>query len=223
MSKSSLTIGSIAFVLIGWTVWFFLLENKAGTNGKLRFEHHPTLTEEHISDRDYQALIKTHQDCFEDTRKKQLAKYYIEAKGLDENLVEGRVRKDIQRARMNAHQNFRFRKNFYTLHSGDELIGLYNCRDEDELTENSIMIYNVCLKSSMRRKGFGRKLMLHAIDKCRKPDQNLSLTVYKDDPYVVEFYKKLHFKIIEPQKEVEEGFDFFNKYLMIYTPKKPDP
>ena len=97
-------------------------------------------------------------------------------------------------------------------------IGLYSCREDNDLTDSSIMIFNVCLTASKRGKGIGKLLMLDAVKHCKKPGQDLTLLVYKDDTDVIALYKKLGFKHIEPSKMWPESFAYFNKFLMKFSP-----
>ena len=130
---------------------------------------------------------------------------------------------EVESNRTQQKQLFRNTKNVYVFRDQNEIIGMLNCRPEDKITLNSIMIFNVCLKKDRQRQGFGKQLMQVAINKCSQDDKDLTLTVYKDDSYVIKFYKKLNFEIISDLSEWEEQFPYFNKYLMRFKKTAKEP
>ncbi|MBI2603434.1 MAG: GNAT family N-acetyltransferase [Deltaproteobacteria bacterium] len=181
----------------------------------LQYDFYSSLDKE-ISDGDYHTVLAIHRDCFDESRKKNLVRYFQKYGGDD--LATAQVRSESFQANYSKEQlkSFRNTVNVYVVREKQDIIGLFNCREETELTNHSMMVFNVCLKPSKRRKGLGPLMMKEAIEKCPQPGQDFTLLVYKDDTYVVDFYKKLNFEIISDLKEWDDQFPYFNKYLMIY-------
>lgn len=180
---------------------------------ELIYDVHRTL-EEGISDPDYHTVLRIHRDCFDEQRRKNLIRFYQKYGGDDLYTAKAKSEGFLANYSKEQVSNFRKTQNIYIVSEKQEIIGLFNCREENEVTKGSIMIFNVCLKSSKRRKGLGARIMKTAIEKCSKTGKDLTLLVYKDDAYVVDFYKKLNFEIVSDLKEWDDQFPTFNKYLM---------
>ena len=79
------------------------------------------------------------------------------------------------------------------------------------------MIHNVCVAKESRGHGVGTALMKHAISKCSSKNQDLTLTVYQDQKKTISLYKKLGFKIVPIEKNPNDEFIMFQKFLMKYV------
>ncbi len=69
-----------------------------------------------------------------------------------------------------------------------------------------ISLYNntiaaIFVSPEMQRKGIGRKL----ISKAKQLHNNLTLTVYKENPASIEFYKKCGFEIVQEKTDDHTG------------------
>ena len=198
------------------------LSNKAIHNN-ITFHHKKDLTIKNISEKNYSKIYTNHQQCFEEVKRKNLIKYYIEKDDLkstwDHRAVEKKVADYIERSRTESTNNFKYTNNVTIMKFKNKIIGHYSCSEENKITDQNIMISNVCLEKPMRGKGLGRKMLNNAIEYCSKKNQDLSLLVYKDDKIAINLYSKLGFIFTEPSKEIDNSFYFFNKILMIYKPE----
>ena len=108
------------------------------------------------------------------------------------------------------------------MRQGSNIIGVYSCSSDTRFFGNDAMIWNVCLEKSNRGQGKGRKLVEHAISRCKKGYDNLLLTVEKENLTAQNLYKSLGFKKVDWPQGKPEGFEFFNKILMkSTTPRSP--
>lgn len=187
---------------------------------KLEFAYYKTLAAELISDADYRKLIEIHRDCFEETKRRNLLKYLTKYQAQSFNLDQ-KVNRMIEEGRLEQIETFHNTKNVYVTKLDSQIIGLFNCREEQEITDSSMMIFNVCLRTGMRGKGFGEQMMHHAHQNCRRDSRDITLTVYKDDEKVVNFYKKLNYSIVSNLEAWDHDFTYFNKYLMKWGGEKP--
>ena len=212
-----LIVGTL-FILI-----FIKLSNKS-IHKNLSFHHKKDFTVKNLSEKDYSTVYANHQQCFEKVKFRNLTKYYIEKDDLksnwDKNAIKKRVEKHIKDTKKDSIESFKYTTNATIVKFKDKIIGHYSCAEENTITDQSIMISNVCLESSMRGKGIGKKMIANAITHCSKEKYNLSLLVYKDDEIAINLYTKMGFIMTGAKTEIETNFNFFNKFLMIYKPKK---
>jgi ribosomal protein S18 acetylase RimI-like enzyme len=220
MKKLRLILGAGALVLV---LSLLLVNAEKLGFASLRYETFALLSEDKILAMDLQKVIELHQGCFEEDRRKNLYNYYLQIKypHSDEyfrSYLKEKVEQSLQQSRLGRKSSFRQMQNVTILKKGADIIGMYNCVPETTITHGSVMIYNVCLADKMRGKGIGKNMVQHAIDRCAEPGKELALTVYKDNYATVGLYKKLKFAIATMPAEVNEDFEYFNKYLMIYQP-----
>lgn len=215
--KSKIVIGILIIAAIADAIYFWPFSASVPT---LHFESHADLTQ--LSTNEFNALLEIHRGCFEETRRKQLALFFARQSGKSPLLEKARADTAIANSRLTYRDDLRKTKNVFIAKDEDGgPIGLFNCREDNEITDHSVMVFNVCLKKDMRGKGLGNVLMHHAIEHCRQPGRDLSLTVYQDDAYVLDFYRKLNFHTHPMSADHQKDFQFFNKVLMIYNPDLP--
>ena len=187
----------------------------------ISFEYHEPLSKD-LSSSDFDTLFKFYEGCFEETKVQNLQRYLMKYKGLDAEHAKAFVHKTLSKTTLeDKKKSFGEMKNAFVMRDRGELIGLFECREETELTRGSIMVFNVCVREDRRGQGYGNELMYHSFKHCIKPGRDLTLTVYKDHEKVVNFYKDLGFKIISNLDEWDHLFPYFNKYLMRYEPDMP--
>ncbi len=182
----------------------------------LSFESHDPLRKD-LNDRDFKFLFQIHQDCFAKAKKDNLRRYFMKYESLDAGIASKKADYIIASSDKDREQNFGEMPNAFIMRDRGDLIGLFNCHEENEATHGSMMVFNVCVRKDKQGQGYGRELMKHAIEKCSHPSKELTLSVYKDDTKVVNFYKDLNFTIISNLDEWDHLFPFFNKYLMKYN------
>ncbi|MBC61116.1 MAG: hypothetical protein CMP11_01565 [Zetaproteobacteria bacterium] len=208
---------------------YFLLDFFAFDPKKnITFRYLEDLGEQHISIDDYRQVIGNHQACFEHVRRKNLTSYYerkfSSTSSISREIIDQEVEKDLRDGRLSMFKRFRSTKNITTMYHRNKLVGLYNCLPENEVTNDSVMIYNVCLNKDFRGKGLGKVLMKNAISHCQAKEvgRKLSLLVYDDDHLAINLYKKLGFDFEEPDEDFPDEFYYFNKSLMVYSGKTQD-
>lgn len=183
----------------------------------LVFESHNPLRE-NLSNADLKKLFVMHEDCFAESRRENLRRYFMKYNGLDSTLAAKKADQVIESSSADQEKNFGDIVNAFVLRDKGELIGFFNCREDTEVTHGSIMVFNVCVRKDKRGQGYGEQLMRHSFETCIKPGKDFTLTVYKDHTKVVNFYKDLQFEIISNLDEWDHVFPYFNKYLMKYKP-----
>lgn len=185
----------------------------------ISFQVFANLATENITEKDYLGLVHLHNRCFEEDKRKNLYLYFSEVKYREaakdlRGLIKQQVEQFVEKHRMDKIKTFRDTENVAVMKRGEEVLGFYNCHDEDLITDGNTMIYNLCVAPKMRKQGYGGRLVQHAIQHCSKPNKGLTLTVYKDNQDAIRLYEKFDFKIIESNKLTEENFNMFNKHLM---------
>ena len=165
----------------------------------LSFESHNPL-KQGLSDKDFQELYAIHRDCFEEAKRKNLTLYFMKYEHMEKIFAAIKADQVISDSKRESEKSFANHINAFVAREGGEILGLYNCREEEQATHGSMMVFNVCVRKEKRGQGYGAQLMAHAVQQCARPGKAITLTVYKDDTKVVEFYKKLDFKIIANTK-----------------------
>ena len=226
--KSKFVIFCFTFLIIGISASFWtqdILNEIFKKN--LTFTTYSNLEKENISTHKYNQVVKIHQECFQDTRRRNLAKY-IEKYGnygnygniLNPELIKKRVDAYVDKQNLEQKITFRSSQNVTLATHNNDVIGMFNCLEEDEITHNSIMIYNVCIAKQFRGRGLGKQLILNAISKCKRDNKDLTLLIYKDDEIAQNLYKNVGFNYIQGKIKAEDRFEFFNKFLMIFSQSK---
>lgn len=182
----------------------------------LVFESHDPLRQG-LSEADFKELLQIHRDCFWDTKKEQLRLYFMKYDALDSPSATRKAQAILDKLSPDQEKDFGSLVNVYMMRDRGQIIGMFNCHEEDQVTNGSMMVFNVCVRKDKRGQGYGNELMLHALDKCARPGRDITLTVYKDDTKVVNFYKGLEFEIISDLHDWDHLFPFFNKVLMKYV------
>lgn len=219
MTKKKIKIGSFLFVVVCLAA--LLISRKIGVGARvLTFESHDPLSE-NTSEKDLKELFTMHQNCFAEAKRKNLTLYFMKFKGLDSILAARQADRVIAESNEDHEKGFGEMQNAFVMRDRGELIGYFNCREENEATHGSIMVFNVCVKKEKQGQGYGKELMKHSFKACMHPGKDLTLTVYKDDTKVVNFYKDLNFEIVNNLEQWEHLFPFFNKVLMKYKAEQP--
>lgn len=201
-------------VVLGF-VGFLISQEFSEKERTLTFENHNPMRAD-MNERDLRELFMMHKDCFADAKKENLRLYFMKYKSLDSVLAAQQADQVIANMKPEEEKSFGDMVNAFVMRDRGELIGFFNCREEDEVTHGSIMVFNVCVKKERRGRGYGKELMLHSFEKCIRPGKDLTLTVYRDDTKVVNFYKELGFEIVNNMEQWDHLFPYFNKYLMKY-------
>lgn len=205
----------IAFMFLGGVLWLFLPRIKTPLDRVLTFESHDPLGKD-MSDADLKALFQMNEDCFKEMRRKNLTLFLQKYSGLDSVFAQKRADKLMENIAKDLPKDFASIDNAYVMRDRGQLIGYFSCKEENKLTHDSIMVFNVCVKKEKRGQGYGKELMLHSFKNCMKPGKDFTLLVSKDDTKVINFYKDLNFEIVSSLEEWEHLFEFFNRYLMKY-------
>lgn len=80
----------------------------------------------------------------------------------------------------------------FVAYEGEIPVGVY-CVNFDEFPDG--FIYGVVVEEKLRGKGYGRKLMTHALSVATKPTGRAILDVDSSNPAAFELYKKLGFSV----------------------------
>ncbi len=191
----------------------------------LHLKYYENLSKNTISDADFKRTLQIHEDCFGEVRKKNMVGYWLprlqelSPNATEESLVNKIEQKEIE-VRLNKETTFRYTEKVQVLKNGNKIIGLYNCEEEDILTPNYIMIYNVCIAPPSRGKGYGKFLMENAIKQCSRTGKGLSLLIEKENLRAQKLYEKLGFRLTKPPRPFPDSFPYFNKKFMTYLPSK---
>lgn len=203
--------------------YFFFTYSDQYIRDQINFVTYQDLTEKNITGDESQIVRKIHTACFEEVKRRNLLSFWSQSQNLDsgygEDLLKEQVDRYLEKGRIEKIKNFQYTENVTLLRYRNEIIGLYSCSPENTISDNTIMIWNVCISSSMRGKGIGHVLVEHAIKRCYSVDQGLSLVVYKDDKIAQSLYKKHGFRFVELEYSLEDRFEFYNKYLMKFHEK----
>lgn len=84
------------------------------------------------------------------------------------------------------------RRTGYVAYEGKNPVGVY-CVNYDEFPDG--FIYGVVVEEKLRGKGYGRRLMTHALSVATKPTGRAILDVDSNNPAAFELYKKLGFTV----------------------------
>lgn len=216
-SKFKLIGSTLLFLCLIVTIWFALQWYRSS----IEIVFYESTSSNLLSDEDAKSLVQIHQECFESVRRDKLSKYLKfkspPSSPLEETIIKKRVESLISDGRVKSKDIFKEMQNLYITKYHGEIVGMFNCFDDDNFTNSGVMIYNVCLSKELRGRGIGKKMMQHAIAHCLKPNKVLALTVYKDHTQTIKLYESLGFAITDPIKIQEDSFDFFDKYFMLYV------
>ena len=210
----------LGILLCGAGVYALLTTDKLGFAAETIATYEELLPQD-FSEAELGKLASLHQNCFEEDRRNNLLKYFVEVSyphsdSYTRTMLKERVESMIQQARLTKKESLRHLTKVGVMRKNNAMIGLYSCAPESTLAAESILISNVCIAEDMRDKGFGKKLMKSAIADCKESGKDLILTVYKDHAYIFELDKKLGFVQIPMPETVGDDFNYFNKYLMVY-------
>lgn len=194
-------------------IYFFWINNP------LTFITYSDLTIKDLEEKDYIGTLNAHNECFDPDKRKYLNQYLREIKYPQTSepfvhMLKERVERYIEKGRIDKLKSFRNTENITLVKKNKTVVGLYNCHLDNEVTNGSIMIFNVCVVKKERGQGFGKKIMEHAIDRCSELDKDLTLTVYRENKQAIELYKKLGFQIVPVSKQPEDEFFMYQKFLM---------
>ena len=214
----SIAMSAVALALIAGGLY-----SKGFFDSPLDFTSRPNLGKDMISESDFVRLVELHNECFDPDKRKHLKDYLLTVKYPHANqqisdLVGRRVEDYVRQGHESKLEYMRETENVTWVSKNKEMLGLYNCRTDEDVTRGSVMIFNVCVAKKARGQGIGTALMNHAIANCKKPGQDLTLTVYTDNQPAIHLYKKLKFQIVSPDREPEDGFFMYRKHLMKYVP-----
>ena len=207
------TISSFMIFVICLGIYFLWIKNP------LTFVTYPDLTVKDLKERDYLSTLNAHNECFDPDKRKYLNRYLREVKYPETSepfaqMLKERVERYIEKGRIDKLKSFRSTENVTLVKKDEAVIGLYNCHLDNEATDGSVMIFNVCVLHKERGQGFGKKIMEHAIDRCSERGKDLTLTVYRENKQAIDLYKKLGFEIVPVRKQPEDEFFLYQKYLM---------
>ena len=212
--KQATWIGTVlmAFFVV-FIVYFFWLRNP------LTFVYYPNLNATELKEHDYFSAVDAHNECFDPDKRKYLNQYlkdvkYPQTSEAFTQMLKERVERYIEKGRIEKLKSFRSTENVTLIKKNEKVIGLYNCHLDNEVTDGSIMIFNVCVVQKERGQGFGKQIMKHAISHCSQSGKDLTLTVYRDNKKAIDLYRKLGFEIIPASKQPEDEFFMFQKHLM---------
>lgn len=213
------------FIALGlFCFYFFFTHSDQYIRDQINFVTYEDLTEKNIAITDTDKIRKIHTKCFEGVKRRNLLNFWSQSQsldggGYDKGFLEEQVDRYLEKSRIEKVKYFQHTENVTILRYHDDIIGLYSCSPENTISDNTIMLWNVCISPSMRGRGIGHVLIKHAIKRCYQPDQGLSLVVYKDDELAQSLYKKHGFKFVDLEYSLEDQFEFYNKYLMKFYEK----
>jgi len=183
----------------------------------LDFKNHDPLSQG-LNKQDFNDIYAVYRDCFEETKRKNLVLYLMKHRGLNRKSAVAQANTLMSDWKDEAEKNFAHIRNAYLVRENGKLLGMYSCREEQPATHGAMMIFNVCVRKEKRGQGYGARIMAHAIENCPQAGEEITLTVYKEDTKVVDFYQDLDFEIIDNLDDLDDQFPYFNKYLMRYRP-----
>ena len=207
MKLKSILISCVVIIVVGLGVSYTKLSDPP-----LPIEHHANLRG--LNSEDLARVIAIHDDCFAETNRKNLVLYLKTYRKWDDAKARTQVERILMRQAAKKNEFFKNLSNIALMRDNGTIIGMYSCTEEHQLTQGSMMINNVCLQRNRRGRGLGNRLMEDALTWCRRPGKAMTVTVYKYDTPVLNFYDRLHFKIIDHLESWGEEFNFFNKVLM---------
>jgi len=210
--------GLLALVAAGAGLWY-----AGGFQPDLSITARKNLGKDMISEEDFNTLITLHSECFDPEKRTYLNRYLTEVKYPDASeKIKAMIHKRVEDFILEGHQKkkdyMRDTQNVAWASLNGDMVGLYNCRTDEELTRGSMMIFNVCVTRKARGQGVGTALMKHAIESCQRPGRDLTLTVYEDNAPAISLYKKLGFKVVTPDRQPDDPYMSYSKLLMKYSP-----
>lgn len=208
-----LAISMLVVLLFSLIIYYFLFRSP------LEFFTYSDLNVKGIEEKDYTTVVKSHSECFDPDKRKYLNQYLREVKYPQTSspfaqMLKERVDKYIEKSQLEKLKSFRMTENITLVKKDESIIGLYNCRLDNEVTDGSIMIFNVCVIKKERGYGYGKQIMKHAIERCQENGKDLTLTVYRDNKSAIDMYKKLGFQIVPISKQPKDDFFMYEKHLM---------
>ena len=213
--------GFLGFAFVCFSVFFFFSDLYVRKN--IEFTDYETM--DSLSHDEALKLAAVHDDCFKEERAKKLRTFFLKNKEVgarfDKRAFEERLASYLEEG--NKLDYIRSMENVTLARYQGNIIGLYLCSSEDRIIQNTNMIWNFCLSSSVRGKGISHLMIDHAIKRCSHPGQNLALMVYKDSLVAQKLYKKHGFIQTEPLYSLEDEFEYYDKFLMKHSPKGEEP
>lgn|GEM_PF-5493424 len=214
-------LGFLVFAFVCFSVFFFFSDLYVRKN--IEFANYETM--DSLSQDELLKLAAVHDDCFKEERAKKLRKFFLKNKEVgarfDKRDFEERLTSYLEEG--NKLDYIRSMENVTIARYKGSIFGLYLCSPEDRIIQNTNMIWNFCITSSMRGKGISHLMIEHAITRCSQPTQNLALMVYKDSLVAQKLYKKHGFVQTEPLYSLEDEFEYYDKFLMKHMPKGQEP
>lgn len=200
-------------VLVVLAIYFFWVRNP------LIFVTYQDLGAKELEETDYIRAVNAHSECFDPDKRKYLNQYLREIKYPQTSepfsqMLKERVERYIEKSRIEKLKTFRNTESVTLVKKNETVIGLYNCHIDNEVTNGSVMIFNVCVVQKERGQGFGKQIIKHAIERCSQNDKDLTLTVYRENRTAIDLYTNLGFQIVPVTKQPEDEFFMFQKHLM---------
>ena len=209
----------ITLSLLAGVVWWQLVGKYPG----VRLTSRPNLSEANISGPDFQKIVELHNECFDPDKRKYFYDYlvtigYPDANAKIHHLLKDRVESFVQEGHAAKLSYMRGNKNVTWLSSDEGILGMYDCRIEEEITGGSVMIFNLCVGKKYRGMGYGARLVRDAIRRCYRSGMRLTLSVYEGNARAISMYESYGFKKIPLAREPLDRFLMYRKYLMEYQP-----
>jgi ribosomal protein S18 acetylase RimI-like enzyme len=212
---------------MGLGIYFFLKPGKINRSD-LTISHYKKNEASSLPNEERAKIFELHRACFEEVRRNKLLKFLKEREQTwtpeIEKRLTTRVDQIIEDGKKQGGQFLEGAQNLYLARIRDQIVGLFTCSDDITYTYAGVMIYNVCVDPTLQGRGIGKAMMIHGIESCQKPERALALTVYKDQTPTIGLYQSLGFVIKDPVLQPPKGgFDFFDKYFMIFNKEGSEP
>lgn len=206
----------IAIIIIGLgvavPVWYLIGPDL----GKLEITHHPKIRIDDLGLSNFNKIKNFHNECFEGPRQEDteifLDQHYPD---YDPRVREAQA-KALSQQKTVKHQDYMIgMTNAYILWHEQEPVGIFNCFPDDVIADNLMIISDVCIAKPHRGKGYGRRLMTHAIEKCATERRQVSVLIRDTEPHLIDFYKKFGFTKAEQTRDTTDMSTYFNRSLYI--------
>ena len=174
-----------------------------------------------MEEKDFQKVLSIHRESFAKNRARNIASY-IQQRHPHISWADITLDRDIILKELEKKFDPQMRKvsNYRVLYRGKTPVAFYNLYPDDSFLEKAWMIYNVCVDPKWRSRGFGRKLIQHAIKEHAGRDNPLGLLIYRENDLAFRLYKKMNFQKQKISRRPKDPFSSYGKMLMVYKGEK---
>ena len=170
-------------------------------------------------------MLQIRKQCFEVINKQNLRAYLAEKYSEQSQEISDRIiSKKIDEWNLQQEKSFKRKissqKGWVLALLEDELVGMYHCSRDWDLTNGDKMIFSLCVENQYRGRGIGKKLIKNSLEHCREKNNYLNLLVEKFNLKALQLYQNLGFQIISPEKTPDDDLLLYGRHFMRYMPKE---